>query len=152
MFEGIDGVVESAKEYKKTVDRNAERLTKWDEEACLFVKETLEEIIEQKEIGDLDLNVFDSQVSTRIREISLQFGMQPYDENHKKKGGCLAYTPQYNGRIAVVIGNPMIGDTTSDLWDDTLDVLEPEDITNSMIAGHVEGFINKMVEWEGKDR
>ncbi len=155
MVEGINNIVKRVEEYKKAVEGNAERLVKWDDEVCSFVKDKLDEIAKQNEIKELGLYVDEITKSTRSREINFRFGTQPYDGNHNKQGGSLVYIPEYNGNILIFIRYPQISrkdiNITPDPPTESLDTLEPKDITELIVVGHVEKFFTKMIEWEKKE-
>ncbi len=62
--------------------------------------------------------------------------------------------PLYNGRIDVSIFYPLIVSTKGSResnQDNALEVVDPEEITEQRVIGHVKDFLDKMTSWELSD-
>jgi hypothetical protein len=65
-----------------------------------------------------------------------------------KYGGRLVYEQYYNGKICVSFVYPFIEIVTDTQKKVEIAVLEPSDITDDILSGHVADFLRFMTAWE----
>jgi len=144
--------------YRKAIDLTQTRRLLWESKKKDTIVEVLTMVTRSFQ-DDWFVQVLDDWKS--FQTVNLSFGgqhsgistssMTAFDTKIRK-GGYLAYAQSYNGLIHVFVGYPVIEEITGQTEAKLIATLEPQDITEELIATHVIQFLDMLGEWEGLDK
>ena len=145
-------------EYKQVLAKVQERRKCWHELSKPFLKQFLNELAEQYKLNwkpganesmqglEAMYLVFDHEPSGIVEQ-------SPFSVIQKMKvGGFLSFSQTRNGQIVVWISFPFIDGMEEKPKIQTVETIEPEEITIESVKRYVEKFLEEMIQWENDAR
>ena len=152
-------LISKANDYKQILENTQEYRKKWPKKMKPLILKTLNEIIkqtgitatieEQDNIENLEAIVLDlgrsaSGISENLENTNIKRAMI-------KSNGALIYQQLFNGKVMIMLVNPYIEGYGEPKPPRPLEILRPEELTQSFIIRHVETFLKEITEWEDYD-
>ena len=152
-------LISKANDYKQILENTQEYRKKWPKKMKPLILKTLNEIIkqtginatieEQDKIENLEAIVLDlgrsaSGISENLENTNIKRAMI-------KSNGALIYQQLFNGKVMIMLVNPYIEGYGEPKPPRPLEILRPEELTQSFIIRHVETFLKEITEWEDYD-
>lgn len=155
----MESISELTKEYTSVLQKVQGRRACWQQKSKPFLIQFLAGITETHKLNwkaganELMLGleavylVFDHEPSGIVEQ-------SPFSVVQKMKiGGFLSFSQTRNGQIVVWISYPFIdGMTEEKPKNDTLETIEPEEITEENVTRYIQKFLVEMIEWENNAR
>ncbi len=144
----LDGVLKNSKNYRKA----------WDSGLKDFIVNTLEMIVKKAKLK-ADVNHADHIQGLEAVSLALGFaesGIYEKMTNKVKKplirmNGILIFQQLFNGKISVFINYPYIEGVGDPKNPEMFEIVRPHELTEEKIVEYVEGFIEKVIDWEDYD-
>jgi hypothetical protein len=155
----MDSISELTQEYAAVLQKVQERRACWQTKSKPFLIQFLSGITEKHKLNwkaganELMLGleavylVFDHEPSGIVEQ-------SPFSVVQKMKiGGFLSFSQTRNGQIVVWISYPFIdGMTEEKPKSDTLETIEPDEITEENVTRYIQKFLMEIIEWENNSR
>ena len=152
-------LISKANDYKQILSNTTNYRKQWPKKMKPLIIETLEEIISQTKIEAsieqqdnienleavvLDLGRSASGISENLENTNIKRAMI-------KNNGALIYQQLFNGKVMIMIVSPYIEGYGDPKPPKPIEILRPEELTQSFIIRHVETFLKDITEWEDYD-
>lgn len=152
-------LISKANDYKKILENTGEYRKQWPKKMKPLILKTLKEIAKQtgikvnidvqNNIENLEAVVFDlgrsaSGISENLENTDIKRAMV-------KSNGALIYQQLFNGKVMIMTVSPYIEGYGDPKPPKPLEILRPEELTQSFIIRHVEVFLKEITEWEDYD-
>lgn len=141
-------------EYKQVLAKVQERRKCWHERSKPFLKQHLSAMAEQYKLNwkaganesmqglEAMYLVFDHEPSGIVEQ-------SPFSVVQKMKvGGFLSFSQTRNGQIVVWISFPFIDGMEEKPKIETVETIEPEEVTAEQVDRYIEKFLTEMIQWE----
>lgn len=146
-------------EYKEVLAKVQERRKHWHEHAKPFLKQFLSQVAETHKLNwkagsnesmqglEVIYLVFDHEPSGIVEQ-------SPFSVVQKMKvGGFLSFSQTRNGQVVVWISFPFIDGMAEEKPKvETLETIEPEEITAENVTRFIHKFLDEMIQWENDSR
>lgn len=152
-------LISKANDYKQILENTGEYRKQWPKKMKPLILKTLKEIIKQTgikgkvevqdNIENLEAVVFDlgrsaSGISENLEHTDIKRAMI-------KSNGALIYQQLFNGKVMIMTVSPYIEGYGDPKPPKPLEILRPDELTQSFIIRHVEIFLKEITEWEDYD-
>ena len=139
-------VLQNTKDYRKEWHNKTkgfiiQQLISITEQTGLRAKITPKENIENLESVMLDLGRTSSGIGESLENTDFKNFMV-------KNNGALIYQQLFNGKIMVMLVNPEIEGYGEPKPPEGVEILRPGNIDEAAIFRHVDGLVNKLIQWE----
>lgn len=152
-------LLSKANEYKQILKNTGEYRKQWPKKMKPIIIETLNEILKQTEIKG---KVTEQDNIENLEAIVLDLGRSASGINENlentdikramvKNNGALIYQQLFNGKVMIMTVSPYIEGYGDPKPPKPLEILRPEELTQSFIIRHVETFFKEITEWEDYD-
>ncbi|MBO9152941.1 hypothetical protein ACFOTA_12040 [Chitinophaga sp. GCM10012297] len=155
----MNSISELTQEYTAVLQKVQERRACWQAKSKPFLIQFLSGVTEKHKLNwkaganELMLGleavylVFDHEPSGIVEQ-------SPFSIVQKMKiGGILSFSQTRNGQIVVWISYPFIDGMAEDKpKNDTLETIEPEEITEENVTRYIQKFLVEIIEWENNAR
>lgn len=151
----LSGIKDKAERFLGALQERDRKRALWNTHTKDLIFNTLSEIkasapklewAVQHVNGGRNLQAVNIQFYTRNSGIVIETG------THRtaliKHGGYITFSQAYNGDIFVILVYPYIEDHTSELPNELLDKISPDNITPDYVLQKVDYFLDKMIGWE----
>ena len=159
MAADIGSLVSKVKAYNTVLDNTVKYRTQWHDTTKPFVKGVLGKILEETKLK-ADIKVQDKMENLESILLDLGRTSSGISENMDDSGvkrtmvktnGALIYQQLFNGKIMVMVMNPMIEGYGEAKGPKTLAILRPDELNERLIINHVEVLLTDIIEWEDFD-
>lgn len=155
----MEQIEKLTEEYKQVLEKVQERRRCWHAMSKPFLKKHLGEVAEKYKLNwksganelmqglEVVYLVFDHEPSGIIEQ-------SPFSVVQKMKvGGFLSFSQTRNGQIVVWISFPFIDGMAEEKPKiETLETIEPEEITEESVNRYIHKFLDEMIQWENDSR
>ncbi|RPE13566.1 hypothetical protein EGT74_08635 [Chitinophaga lutea] len=146
-------------EYKQVLAKVQDRRRHWHEHSKPFLKQYLSEVSEKHQLNwkaganesmqglEAVYLVFDHEPSGIVEQ-------SPFSVVQKMKvGGFLSFSQTRNGQVVVWISFPFIDGMAEEKPKvETIETIEPEEITAENITRFISKFLDELIQWENDSR
>lgn len=152
-------LISKANDYKQILKNTANYRKQWPKKMKPLIISTLEEILEQTGIkGSVEIQDNIENLEAVILDLGRSAsGIRENLENTDikramiKNNGALIYQQLFNGKVMIMIVSPFIEGYGEPKPPKPIEILRPEELTQSFIIRHVETFLKDITEWEDYD-
>jgi len=152
-------IISKANDYKQILDNTSQYRKLWPKKMKPLILRTLKEVLKQTEIKGkvekqdkienleaivLDLGRSASGIRENLEDTDIKRAMI-------KNNGALIYQQLFNGKVMIMTVSPYIEGYGDPKPPKPLEILRPEELTQSFIIRHVEVFLKEITEWEDYD-
>ena len=155
----ISEVVEQILDAKK---KTGIRRQDWQNKTKKVIANALEKAVNELKIKELGGFVSSSRVYKNFEAIQLSFGSEPSGiveekpngglRHFVKKNGYINFAQVVSGKILVVYTSSCIEEIGENASQEVKDKVDPIDVTEDWVLGHVEGFLNEYLAYENEWR
>lgn len=145
-------------EYIQVLAKVKERRKQWHDHAKPFLKQHLTAVSEKYKLNwkaganesmqglEVVYLVFDHEPSGIVEQ-------SPFSIVQKMKvGGFLSFSQTRNGQVVVWISFPFIDGMEEKPKVETLETIEPEEVTPENVSRFISKFLDEMIQWENDSR
>ncbi|MEO5581468.1 MAG: hypothetical protein ABIR66_02145 [Saprospiraceae bacterium] len=145
--------------YKSILSNTVEYRKKWHTDLKPMIQSVLDDFLVQSELRG-EVKVQDKIDNLESVELDLGRSSSGISENMEdtdvkrtmiKSNGALIYQQLFNGKVMIMVVNPLIEGYGEPKAPITLEILRPEELKPVFIMRHIETFIKSITEWEDYD-
>ena len=146
-------------EYRQVLAKVNDRRRHWHEHSKPFLKQHLSEVSEKHQ---LNWKAGATESMQGLEAVYLVFDLEPsgmveqsaFSVVQKMKvGGFLSFSQTRNGQVVVWISFPFIDGMADEKPKvETIETIEPEEITVESVTRFISKFLDEMIQWENDSR
>lgn len=145
--------------YKQVLENTIKYRQVWKDKVKQFISSTLQTILQQTELKG---TIIEKNSIENLEAIRLDLGrsgsgiaqsMENTDVKHImiKNNGAVVYQQLFNGKIMIMIVSPHIEGYGESKEPSYLEIVRPDELSESSILRHVENLLDDITQWEDYD-